>query len=227
MVRPITTNFWLLEPPHNQKLATWAETIRLEQITCPADEGHRRGGRRLGDLTVTIAPRGIKDFSWTWQQDILASEPLLDVFLKHRVTGFEIRPTTVSYPKRGVAKPPKLYELIIIGWGGMASTAAGVKVRDSCETCKYKDYTIATPSRLIDAASWDGSDLFIVWPLPRYHFASDRLARLLRAENITGVKFVPAAEIPFKPGNVASPGLLHMWMPASRARALGDRLGIN
>jgi hypothetical protein len=227
MAGPMNTVFWLLQTPHNQKHATLADDTRLEQISCPADAGHRRGGRRIGDVRATIDPSGIKDFTWTWQNDILACEHLLDVFLKHRVTGYEIRPATVSYSKRSTAKPPKLYELIITGWGGMASNAAGVTVRDSCEACKYRDYTISTPSRLIDAASRDGSDLFIVWPLPRYHFASDRLASILRAENITGVKFVPAAEIPFKPGNVASPGLLHMWMPASHARALGDRLGIN
>jgi hypothetical protein len=92
---------------------------------------------------------------------------------------------------------------------------------------QYKDYTIADPTQLIDPASWDGSDLFIVWPLPLYRFASDRLAGILREEKITGMKLIPAAEIPFKAGNVASPGLLHMWMPASRARVLGDRLGIN
>jgi hypothetical protein len=227
MVGLMSTKFWLLAPPENQKRATLADDTRLEQITCAADENHRRGGRRLGDVRATMDPSGIRDFTWTWQRDILASEHLLDVFLKHRVTGYEIRPTTISYSKRSTAKPPTLYELIIIGWGGVASNAAGLKVRDSCEACKYRDYTIATPSRLIDAASWDGSDLFIVWPLPRYHFASDRLVSILRTENITGVKFVPAAEIPFRPGNVASPGLLHMWMPASRARTLGDRLGIN
>jgi hypothetical protein len=221
------TNFWLLAPPQNQRRATLAEDTKLEQITCPDDENHRRGGRRLGDVRASIDPNGIKDFTWTWQRDMLASEHLLDVFLKHHVTGYEIKPATISYSKRSTATPPKLYELIIIGWGGMASNAAGVKVRDSCEACKYRDYTIANPSRLIDPASWDGSDLFIVWPLPRYHFASDHLASVLRTENITGVKVIPAAKIPFEPGNVASPGLLHMWMPASRARTLGEPLGIN
>jgi hypothetical protein len=223
----MTSNFWLLEPPHNQKLATLAEDTKLEQISCPADENHRRGGRRLGDVRATIEPSGIKDFTWTWQHDMLASEHLLDAFLKHRVTGYEIRPTTVSFSRQSTARPPALYEIITTGWGGMASNAAGLKVRDTCEACKYKDYTIAQPARLIDPESWDGNDLFIVWPLPRYRFASDRLASILRAEKITGVKLIPAEEIPFKPGNVASPGLLHMWMPASRARALGARLGIN
>jgi hypothetical protein len=223
----MNTNFWLLAPPQNQKRATLAEDTELQQITCPTDENHRRGGRRLGDVRATIDPNGIRDFTWTWQRDILASEHLLDVFLKHRVTGYEIRRAVISYPKRSVEKAPPLYELITIGWGGMASNAAGLKVRDACKACKYTDYTIAEPARLIDAASWDGSDLFIVWPLPLFRFASDRLAGILRAEKVTGARLIPAAEIPFERGNVASPGLLHMWMPASRARALGDRLGIN
>jgi hypothetical protein len=178
-------------------------------------------------VRATIDANGIKNFTWTWQRDILASEHLLDVFLKHRVTGYEIRPAVVSYSKRSVEKAPALYELITTGWGGMASNAAGLKVRDTCAACRYRDYTIAEPARLIDASCWDGSDLFIVWPLPLYRFASDRLAGILRAEKTTGVKLIPAAEIPFQRGNVASPGLLHMWMPVSRARALGARLGIN
>jgi hypothetical protein len=113
--------------------------------------------------------------------------------------------------------------------GRHGSNAAGLKVRDTCAACRYRDYTIAEPARLIDAACWDGSDLFIVWPLPLYRFASDRLAGILRAEKTTGAKLIPAAEIPFERGNVASPGLLHMWMPASRSRSGGtprDQLSV-
>jgi hypothetical protein len=227
MAGTMSTAFWLLETPHNQKHATLADDTRLEQITCPADEGHRRGGRRIGDVRATIDPSGIKDFTWTWQNDILASERLLDAFLKHRVTGYEIRPATISFPKRSTMTPPKLYEVIVTGWGGMPAHAAGLKVNDCCPACGYKEYTIAEPARLIDRDSWDGSDLFIVWPLPRYHFASDRVASILQVENITGVKLIPAAKIPFAPGEGACPGRLKDWMPASRARALGDRLGIN
>jgi hypothetical protein len=122
MVGPMSASFWLLAPPANQKRATLAEDTRLEQITCAADENHRRRGRRLGDVRATIDPDGIKDFTWTWQRDILASEHLLDVFLKHRVTGYEIRPAVVSYSKRSAEKAPALYELITTGWGGMART---------------------------------------------------------------------------------------------------------
>jgi hypothetical protein len=219
--------FWHLDAPRNQQLAIVAGDTKFEQITCPSDNGHLRAGRRLGDLRATIDPAGVKDFTWTWSHDILASERLLDVFLKHRITGYEIRPATVTYPKRSPAKPPALHELIITGWGGMASSAAGLTVVESCPACNYRTYAIAEPSRLIDPAAWDGSDLFIVWPLPLYRFASNRLARILRDERITGVKLIPAPGIAFKRGNHATPGRLLNWMPPSRARALGDRLGIN
>jgi hypothetical protein len=219
--------FWHLDAPRNQQLAVVAGDTKFEQITCPSDNGHLRAGRRLGDLRATIDPAGVKDFTWTWSHDILASERLLDVFLKHRITGYEIRPATVTYSKRGPAKPPALHELIITGWGGMASSAAALTVVELCPACNYKTYAIAEPSRLIDPAAWDGSDLFIVWPLPLYRFASNRLANILREERITGVKLVPAEDIAFKRGNHATPGRLLNWMPPSRARALGDRLGIN
>jgi hypothetical protein len=227
MAGTMNSRFWLLEPPHNQKLATLGEDTQFERITCPTDEGHRRAGRRLGDLRAAVEPSGIKDFTWTWGQDMLASERVLDVFLQHRVSGFEIRPTTVSSSKPSKKRPPSLHEIVVTGWGGLAAAAAGVKLATSCQDCKSRRYTIAEPSRLIDPASWDGSDLFIVWPLPLYRFASERLAHILRTEKLTGVKLIPAAEIPFKPGNLAMPGRLLDWMPASRAHALGDRLGIN
>lgn len=85
---------------------------------------HLRPGRRLGDLRASIDPAGVKDLTWTWPRDILASEHLLDVFLKHRVTGFEIRPATLSYAKPTQERPPAVYELIVTGWAGMASRAA-------------------------------------------------------------------------------------------------------
>ena len=178
----MNTTFWLLDIPRNQSQATVAGDTKFEQITCPASDGHLRAGRRLGDLRATIGPAGIKDFAWTWSHDILVSERVLDVFLKHRVTGYEIRPAKLSYTKRSQTKPPAMYELIVTGWGGMASSAAGLTLANSCPACNHRNYAIAEPSRLIDPASWDGSDLFIVWPLPRFRFASERLANILREE---------------------------------------------
>jgi hypothetical protein len=87
----------------------------------------------------------------------------------------------------------------------MPSSAAGLTVAKSCPDYNHRTYAIAEPSRLIDPAAWDGSDLFIVWPLPLFRFASEHLANILREEKITGVKLTPAVDIPLKRGNGATP----------------------
>jgi hypothetical protein len=105
--------------------------------------------------------------------------------------------------------------------------AAGLTLIESCLGCGHKVYAIAEPTRLIDAAAWDGSDLFIVWPLPGYQFACDRLASILRQEQVSGVKLLPAKELPVKRGNHVTPGSLTLRMPKGRARELGQRCGIS
>ena len=222
----MSTSFWLLDPPANQRRATLVPDTKHEQLVCSSDDGHNRGGRRLGDLSVTIDPSGIKDFTWTWRSDLLVSRRVLDLFEKYRVTGFETRPVTISYVKPSQAPPPEMFEIVVTGWAGMAAPAAGVTLVESCPACAYKTYSIAEPRRLIDPATWDGSDLFIVWPLPLYRFISNRLADILRQERIAGVKLAASSEIPMKKGTLATPGRLTSWMPEKRAHELGDSLGI-
>jgi hypothetical protein len=102
-----------------------------------------------------------------------------------------------------------------------------VTLVESCPGCGHKVYAIAEPSRLIDATAWDGNDLFIVWPLPGYQFASNRLASILRQEQLSGVKLLPASDLPVRKGNHITPGSLALHMPESRARELGQRFGIS
>jgi hypothetical protein len=100
--------------------------------------------------------------------------------------------------------------------GGWAAPVAGVSLARSCPACGDKDYLIAEPSRLIDAAAWDGSDLFIVWPLPGYKFASSRLASILRKEKISGVQLISAPKIPVKRGATLGPASITYCMPEDR-----------
>jgi hypothetical protein len=149
----------------------------------------------------------------------------LDPLKRHRVTGFEAAPAKVTYSKAARARPPDLFELVITGWGGFAAAAAGIGVVDACPGCGYRSYSIAEPSRLIDAAAWDGSDLFVIWPLPGYYFASDRLVNILRQEKVSGVKAFPAEALPMERGDRATPGPLAWSMPEHRTRELEQRYG--
>jgi hypothetical protein len=221
------SRFWLLKAPRTQPLAEETPGTKSERIICPAYDGHRRGGKRLGDLSVIVHPRGAKDFTWTWLNDLLVLPRVIELFDKYRVTGFEAKRAKVSYPKSIKASPPDMFELVVTGWGGFAAPAAGVTLVKWCPACEHKNYAIAEPSRLIDPAAWDGSDLFIVWPLPGYRFASDRLAGILRQERVTGIDLLPAPKLPTKRGAHVGPGTLTTSMPEHRARELDQRFGVS
>jgi hypothetical protein len=219
-------SFWLLKGPPTQRLAQEASDSKFETIICPVHAGHQRAGRLIGGLSIIVDPSGVKDFVWTWTNDILVSPRVIDLFNKHHVTGFEVRSAKVSYSKTAKARPPNLFEFLVTGWGGWAAPAAGVRLVESCAACGDQTYTIAEPSRLIDDTAWDGSDLFIVWPLPGYRFASDRLANIIRQQGLSGVNLIPAQRLPVRRGARLGPGLLADSMPEPRAREIGQRFGI-
>lgn len=221
------SSFWLLQPRALARLARRAPDTKFEPIICPLCDGHRRGGKRIGELSIIVHPAGVQDFTFGWSSNILVLQRTLDLFQKYRVTGYEAMPARVSYSKKTEATPPDLFELIVTGWGGWAAPAAGVTLAELCRGCAHKVYAIAEPSRLIDATAWDGSDLFIVWPLPGYRFVGDRLASILRQEKVSGVKLLPASELPTQRGAHVSPSTLAMSMPEKRARELGQRFGIS
>ena len=196
------------------------------KVVCPTHEGHRRSERAIGNLAFTIPSSGIKDFTWTHMSDIVVNNRVLELFAKHHVTGFETRPAEVRFTRSAKTELPELFELVVTGWGGSPAPEAGVRLAECCPDCNRRRFAIADPACLIDPAAWDGSDLFIVWPLPRYRFISDRLATILRREKVSGVNLIPAPEIRLEKGATVGPGRLIMHMPEERARALSERFGI-
>src|SRR5205823_9280940 len=140
--------------------------------------------------SFSIPRSALKDFTWIWDGYLLISQNLLQIFERHRVTGFEAKAANVAYSNTANMAPPALFELVITGWGGLAAQAAGVTLVESCQACGHKVYAIAEPGLLIDADAWDGSDLFLAWPLPGYRFASDRLASILREEKVSGIELI-------------------------------------
>ena len=225
MAQAMTPKFWLLDAPRNQRPLERAAHPAYDKTFCPANDRHAIC-RRVDDLRVIAHPSGLKDFTWTWMSDMLISPKALALFKHHRITGFEVRRVVTEYPNPIKTQPPKLYEVIITGWGGLPAREAGLTAIESCPTCGYKMFTIAEPSRLIDPTAWDGSDIFMVWPIPRYPFVTDRLATLIRKEKLSGAKLLPAQEIPMKRGTTLNPGSLFQWMPEERASQLRQQFGI-
>jgi hypothetical protein len=218
----MTGDFWLLCPPDSSEPLNGEGPSKL--IFCEVDPAHKRGGRSSPERVILTRP--MDDVVWTWSSDLLLSEPVLQMLLRNRITGFETRPVDVVWSRPTTEMPPKLFELVVTGWGGKASPQSGLKIMKYCPSCKHRVYSVSEPRRIIDPAMWDGSDFFIVWPLPRRRFVSDRLAKLLREARFSGLELVRAADIPMRPGSTLTPGPLTDYMPQQRALELAKKFDV-
>jgi|SRR3982074_3335753 hypothetical protein len=225
MAETMTPKFWQLTYPLNQRPLERAARPGYEETPCPAT-GRHATLKRVGDLRVIPHPLGLRDFTWTWLSDMLISPRALALFQRHRITGFEVRKVEAEYPKPIQARAPELYEVMVTGWAGWPAREAGLSVLRSCPACGDRLFSIAHPGHLIDPTAWDGSDIFIVWPLPRYRFVSDRLARIIRHEKLSGAKLLPLQNIRMKPGAEIDAGSLLQWMPEERATLLRQQFGV-
>ena len=218
------SDFWLLEPLH---MATNGITQgKYEQVRCPADSGHLFGRRKFGELWVELPSRALRDFEWTWTSDLFISAQALQVLEENNVTGFETRPLIkATYRKRSRGEPPPIFELAVTGWGGMGESA-GAELIKFCPSCRLRRYRIAEPSRLVDPSAWDGSEFFIVWPLPLYRFVSGRLAQIIRRNRLSGVRLISPAELAAKLIGGVGPPPLDEIMPEARALELGKKFDL-
>jgi len=106
------------------------------------------------------------------------------------VTGFEVRPVTVSHFKRRVAavpELPQLWELVVIGKGGDADPASGGELLTRCPVCDYTLYSSFKNGIIVDERLWDGSDIFTVNGYPRYYLVTERVRNLILSEKLTNV----------------------------------------
>jgi hypothetical protein len=210
----------------SSKRVEWvSDEMELEQVICPVNDGHQRVGKRLTDLSVALPGSNTEDFVWTWYSECLLTDHVLELFKAEGFTGFEIKPVKAGY-KKSKNTPPRLWELVVTGWAGIAPPETGINLVEHCESCHMRRYsTCLHPDKLIDISQWDGSDFFIVWPLVRYIFITDRVAEMIRSQRLTGAVIKPPSKLEFG-GHTLGGDRLSLWMPDARARELGEPLGI-
>jgi hypothetical protein len=222
------SQFWRLQSPESTvKRADWAkDEVELEGVVCPINDDHQRAGKRLSDLSITLPTRAARDdLVWTWGSELLLRDRVLELFNANGFTGFRAKPVKVKF-KRPDGDPPRLWELNVTGWGGMAGAESGIKLVEECSACGLLRYSACeNPGKLIDTSNWDGSDFFMVWPLPKFIFVTDRVARLIRDSRLTGAVLQRTVDLHFSGGGFGG-GRLSYWMPAERAHELGAALGI-
>jgi Protein of unknown function (Gmx_para_CXXCG) len=215
-------------PNNNRKCAEWADDMgseTFEGIVCPANKGHQRAGKRLTDLSVELPGNDAEDFIWTGISECLIQDRVLSFLREQRFTGFDVKPVNARFKDKSADPPPKLWELVVTGWAGFASPESGIRLTYRCEACGQAKYSgLSNPQHLIDEKRWDGSDFFIIWPLPKYVFVTDRVRDAINAQGFTGVRFVASNQL--EPTDGYTPGRLSYYMPDLRAHEIGEPLGI-
>lgn len=239
--------FWELELQHSLRgLAEWADGREFELEVCSVNSQHRFPYYKTG-LSVLLTSKKIDDIVWTWYHDLLVQDRVLRQFREEGFTGFEARPVEVGTKVRakepdpcatnpglkardaGRLEIPTFWEIVRTGWGGLAPPESGIHLTERCPGCNRQKYSGWTDvSRLVDDTQWDGSDFFIVWPLPVHCFVSDRVAQFIKKQKLTGVRATPVEKMKWpkflEPG--FTPGRLREWMDDERARRIGEPLGI-
>jgi hypothetical protein len=213
--RSYLDDFFWLDPlgVAESDLAIVDDGMSYEEIQCPADVGHRRPGRRIGPLRVVLQSKTMADFVWTGEGDLLVNDRVRKALASNEFTGYELYRAVVREDE-GSAIDPSLWEVVVKGSAGFASPESGVRVVDGCSVCGHVTYSVPTDMhKLILRSAWDGSDFFLVWPLPRYIFVSRRVASLLKDRSFSGISVLPIAELSFEPNGTLTSGPRESWAP--------------
>lgn len=220
--------FLMTEPEGNRCVADLDPDAPYEsvKIVCEAFPKKHARGRRVSPLDVIVPCDPPPDVIFTYMSYCLIQDRVRELFEQEHLTGFTTGPAKARVERTRATISVR--ELSITGWAGMAPTASGIREDYRCEACGHLHYSeLENPRALVEPKNWDGSDFFMIWPLPMFRFVTKRVVEVCEKHGVTGVTFQRNYPSPgrVKPSGY-SPGRLSYYMPVGRAHALGDPLGI-
>ncbi|MEM9645845.1 MAG: hypothetical protein AAF989_12715 [Planctomycetota bacterium] len=162
---------------------------------------------------------------------LFISDELLDVFREAEITGFEVAEADVRIPFPHEPSQAKFWQVIVTGWGGIANPASGIVELDR-ETYGTHKYAPCTDVRMmLDPEQYDGTDLFLVWPLPYKVWVSPRLSKLLASKRVKHYEIDPVESYRFERLESDPVGFgpypLECYFTAARAAEVGSAHGID
>jgi len=188
---------------------TWNKSVDLASVICPLDLGHQRAGARLTELSVDFPKAALRsDFIWSWYSECLVRKDVAAALNSMGITGFSTRPAVVTSGRQIYID--EYVELFVTGWGGIATRESGAYLSYECPVCGLLEYSgVKEWTKLVDWNQWDGSGIFMVWPLPRYIFTTSSTAQILKNSGLTGLTLQSVEDL--KPQEDLSPGRMSYW----------------
>jgi len=215
--------FRLEQPASTTPLAELIATAADWEISvCPtADFLHYDGHRLKSNLTVKVSHNRKNELLiWVWVRGCLIHEKLIAELHAMGATGYRLKPGSVRFRDGSVSNEYR--ELVVTGWGGVASPESGLKPVERCLDCHYVRYGfLPQPEKLMDWSQWTGEDFFVIWPIGTM-FITGRVADLLGRLKTRSYTL----ERPSRSWGGPTVGRLSASMPEDLALKYGEPLGI-
>jgi hypothetical protein len=225
--RAVGLEYYRLQGPHVDKCAEWVNNSRRFVGTyCPLDPKHVFSAKK-GRLDIRYKYTKRHPMIWTVYAECLLRHDLVHRFKKEGFNGLELVDATVRF-RGGEVERDEYKEVVVTGWGGRARPESGIHLVRHCPGCGAAWYTRHTnPGEILDPTQWDGSDFFMIWPLPSSIMITGRVADWLRANKIEVCTYgdvTLADPLIAKTKPIGSPGPLDNYMPRDRALQLAPDL---
>lgn len=173
--------------------AEWASHVNKYVILRNGDE-HAWFFQR--PFNCIVRKQQMADIIWSGILQCLISNHVLNLFREEGLTGFEVHPADVRLMFPHDPKEAVFWQLTVTGWGGMAGPSSGIRtISHATRSDVYSHCT--RPAAIIDQKQWDGSDFFIVWPIPNYWWVSSRVAALLKRNKLKRCRLVSPQDLEF------------------------------
>jgi len=210
--------YWLKADVKEDDRLRYGKGMKFRTQLCEKNPDHAYRQIRPTPLRLEFRGVTLTDFLWTSYSEAIVHKSVVAAFEEAGIAGCEFIPVDLENTM-GDQVAGDLYEFRVTGWGGMASAESGVRVLEECPYCKHRVFSgYKDPARLLDLDAWDGSDIFTVWPIPRYILATEAVRDLLVQHHFTGVKAIPIEKLPKVVAGTLTPGNIRDWFDENQAR---------
>ncbi len=203
--------YWISTSVRFEDLLCYASSMRLKTKLCAEDPKHAVQSRWTRPLKVIGPVQPMTDFEWTVYGDIIVNRKIAEAFRKAGFSGVAFL-SAEFYTSTETPFGRESLEFHVNGWGGQAPVDSGIRVMEECPYCKRQVFSECThPERLFDLEAWDGSDVFLIWPLPRFVMITGRVRDFILDSKFTGVRLRNLRELPHDISGTLTPGNLLDW----------------
>jgi hypothetical protein len=212
--------FWVSPDINFDQRLSYTSNMAMRNEVCARGRDHarRQGWPRPLGLIAPIYP--LTDFECTVYNDMLVSPEIANGLKAEGFSGLyfsvaRLHTTTETPLSRDAL------ELRVSGWGGVAPRKSGVQVTSECPVCKWRVYSDYTdPNELFSVDEWDGSDFFIIWPMPRFIMVTRSVRNYLLKARYSGIKLRTLRELRAGPGGTITPGHLGDWFDEEKIKEI-------